>query len=98
MNFLDITFAGDNAWPDIKDKAAAGKLHNLMGRNVMKFAVLNGGMASGLPSVTLRVDLDDGSTVVCETSARQIVTFARLLVGRFPQLIDGAEPPKGAVN
>ena len=53
------------------------------------FAALDGGMASGKPSVCFRIDLPDGRTVLAETSARLFVMAAAAIVGRWPDVDDG---------
>jgi hypothetical protein len=49
----------------------------------LSIAGLAGGMGSGKPSVALRIDLDDGRSVLAETSLALLVTAVRGLVARF---------------
>lgn len=85
MPAMSIILDGDNAWPDLKD-LPADKFHH--SKNIEGVTMLNGGMASGLPSVAFRIKLDDGSVVVAETSARLFCTAARAFMARCPDLFD----------
>jgi hypothetical protein len=87
MIAMNIILDGDNAWPDLKDK----EIIHLNGNDTppIQVAVLNGGLASGRPSVAIRIDLPDGSTVIAETTARLFCTAARAINGRFPNLHEG---------
>lgn len=85
MTHMNIILDGDNAWPDLKDKPA-DKFHH--SKDIAAVAMLNGGMVSGRPSVAFRIELDDGSTVVAETSARLFVSAARAIHARHPDLLD----------
>lgn len=64
---LKVIADGDNCWPDLADKIERGEVIHLAGSG-LELALLPGGMSSGAASVSLRVDLPDGRTVVCETS------------------------------
>lgn len=85
MPALTIVMDGDKAWPDLRDKKI---LHLGNDAPPLQVAVLAGGMASGKPSVTLRVDLPDGRTVLAETSARLFVSAARAITARYPDLFN----------
>jgi hypothetical protein len=82
---MTITLQGDNAWPDLKEKPF---VHLGNEAQPIKVAVLDGGMASGRPSVAIRLDLPDGQTVVAETTARLFCTAARAIMGKYPGLFD----------
>jgi hypothetical protein len=62
MPALTLKLDGDNAWPDL----ASRTVHRVTG--TFEIAGLAGGMVSGKPSIAIRLDLDDGSSVVAETS------------------------------
>ena len=57
--------------------------------SLVDVAVLPRGMASGRPSVAIRLHLEDGSTVIAQTSARLFVTAARAIHARYPDLLEG---------
>ena len=61
---LDVILEGDNAWPDLIDKQDS-IIHV---QNITAVARLPKGMASGKSSVSVRIDLPDGQTVIAETS------------------------------
>jgi hypothetical protein len=52
-------------------------------------AVLDEGMESGLPSVMFQLKLPDGTVVVAQQTARQMVALGRLIMGKYPTLMDG---------
>jgi hypothetical protein len=58
-----VRVGDDTPWPDLKDKEF---VH--LGTDSIEIAGLEGGMASGLPSVMLRVNLPDGRVALAETS------------------------------
>jgi hypothetical protein len=70
MPALNIVLDGDNCWPDLIQKRDQGQLIDLMGDQAppIGLALLAGGMASGKSSVTIRLDLPDGHTLITETS------------------------------
>lgn len=84
MPSLDIHLNGENCWPDLPEK----EVIPLMGSDAppIGVAVLDGGMTSGQPSVSLRLDLPDGRVVVTETSARLLCTLARMIEAKYPKL------------
>jgi hypothetical protein len=77
---------GDNCWPDLRDKPI---VHLANDAPPIAVAVLDGGMASGKPSLTLRLDLPDGRTVLAETSARLFCSAARAIMAKYPDLFEG---------
>ena len=86
---LDLDLEGDGAWPDL-----AGRLDqviHLREGTTIRLAVLTAGMTSGRPAVGIRLDLPDGRVLVAETSARLLVTAARAIAARFPDLFEGGE-------
>lgn len=82
MPTLSIQMNGDNCWPDLKEKPF---IHT---RQPMEVAVLNGGMDSGLPSVALRIQLDDGTIILAETSAKLFCTAGRMFEAKYPEIME----------
>ena len=83
---LDLDLEGDAAWADL-----AGRLDqviHLREGTTVRLAVLAAGMTSGRPAVGIRLDLPDGRVVLAETSARLLVTAARAIAARFPDLLE----------
>lgn len=71
---LDVD--GDGAWPDFDAaKAKRGEL--------IALSALPGGMASGRPSIGMRIRLDDGSEVFAETSLQIFQAAAAAFRGRY---------------
>lgn len=54
----------------------------------MKVAVLENGMASGKPSIAIRIDLED-SAVVAETSLEVFASFIVMARAAFPEVFEG---------
>ena len=79
---MSVRLEGDNAWPDL-----AGK--DLIEATSIGVAVLPRGMASGRPSVSLRIELPDGQTVIAQTSARLFCSAGRMITTRYPDLFEG---------
>ena len=88
MPSMDINLDGDNAWPDLRSKQ--NKIIHISEGETVKVCALDGGMSSGKPSVCFRIDLPDGRVVLAETSARLFVMAAAAIVGRWPDVDDGA--------
>lgn len=85
MPKFDINLDGDNAWPDLRAKQ--NKIIHVT--DGLAVCALDGGMASGKPSVCFRIDLPDGRVVLAETSARLFVMAAAAIVGKWPDVDDG---------
>jgi hypothetical protein len=51
-------------------------------------AILDKGMESGLPSVMFQLELPDGTVVIAQQTARQMVMLGRLIAGRYPNLTE----------
>lgn len=81
MPALTVKFYGDNAWPDLKDRPVQDTTQPI------EVAVLEAGMASGKPSVAIRIDIDGGS-IIAQTSASLFVQAGRMIHARFPDLLD----------
>jgi hypothetical protein len=67
------------AWPELADKPI---VHLGNDAPAIQVAYLEGGMASGKPSVALRLDLPDGTIVVAETSFELFAAAARGMEAR----------------
>lgn len=76
---LTIHLDGDGCWPDLLE-------HPYRVGRIKSVAALQGGMQSGLPSVSIRAELDDGTIVILETSMRLFYAATRAFVGRFGDL------------
>lgn len=77
---LRIILDGDGAFEDLSSKRAEGKVRY---SNRITVAYLSGGMASGKPSVFIRIDLEDGTVVLGETSFALFQGAAAAGRGRF---------------
>lgn len=66
MPAMSINLEGGGAWPDLAEKAAAGQLVSV--KDTIEVACFPQGMLSGKPSIGIRLDLPDGTTVLAETS------------------------------
>lgn len=82
---LTVKLEGDGAWPDLRTK---NFIHVANGAPPIEVAVLDGGLASGRPSVAIRIELPDGQTVVAETTARLFVTAGRAIAAKYPRLFE----------
>lgn len=87
MNSLSVNLNGDGAWTDLAER----EIVHLRDINI-ELAVLDGGLASGRPSVAIRLDLPDGKTIIAETTARLFVSAGRMIAGRYPDLFDDTKP------
>lgn len=65
MIALDVQIFGDNCWPDLKDEK--GQPTFITGQ-LTGIARLPKGTESGRSTVTVRVELPDGRTVLAETT------------------------------
>ena len=86
---LKINLEGDGCWPDLEgvpgDPTKTGILTEV--------AYLPDGMTGGFPSLTLRCEMEDGKTVLVQTSARLFVTAAAAIKGKC--LRDGIDILQG---
>lgn len=76
MIVMGVILDGDGCWPDIQDN----KIIRAVGLQV---AALQGGMKGGAPSVAFRIDLEDGQTVIAETSLKLLLTASDLFRARY---------------
>lgn len=79
---LSVILDGDDAWPDLAEK-------DVIEAGVLAVAVLPNGMKSGKPSVTIRLELPNGETVLAQTSARLFCTAGRAITAKYPDLFEG---------
>jgi hypothetical protein len=84
MPSMQIILEGDGIWRDLPALDRAGNLIAAMGEAAAwQLAALAGGMESGAPSVSLRLDLPDGRVVVTETSLALLLTAADAFKARY---------------
>lgn len=85
MKFLGVN--DPPIWPELEDK----EILDHMGPNAppIQVCVLERGMTSGAPSVTIRIDLADGRTLMTETSARLFCSASRMILAKYPNLFLG---------
>ncbi len=74
---IKLAESGDNAWPDLLEKKI------IVYNGALNIAILEGGMASGKPSVSLRFDLEDGTVLVAETSLAMFLNVANMAHARY---------------
>lgn len=67
---------GDGCWPDLKDRPYE---HGLL----TGISALKAGMQTGRPSVTLRIEADDGRVILAETSLRLLSSAVRAFIARY---------------
>ena len=77
---LTIHLDGDNCWSDLKDKL--DDVIHVTSDN-MEIAALKGGMASGKPSVCIRINLPDGQVVIAETSMMLFLLAASSFLEKY---------------
>ena len=70
MPKLKIILEGDGIWRDLKNKEI---IHITEG---IQIAILKEGMKSGASSISIRIDLPDGRTVIAETSLKLFINAA----------------------
>lgn len=88
MPSMNVRLDGDGCWPELPEKHKRGMLIDLMDDGTpIQFALLKKAMKSGKSSVTMRVDLPDGRTVLTQTSMDLFENGAKILMigdGRTP--------------
>ena len=80
MMFCD---PGDGAWPDLVGK-------EIIHATTIAVAVLPDGMRTGKPSVSIRIDLENGQHVIAETSLALLLTCADSARARYGDPRTGA--------
>lgn len=83
MISMILKLDGDGVWPELRDKRV---IHLANDAPAIQVCTLEGGLASGRPSVAIRIDLPDGRTVIAETTARLFVSAGRAIAARYPDL------------
>jgi hypothetical protein len=86
MSHINLITNGDGAFADLKENMES--LVSVPADSPINVALLDRGMASGRPSVAIRLDLPDGKSVIAQTSARLFVTTARAIMARYPDLFE----------
>ncbi len=76
MIVMNVILDGDGCWPDLQDK----KIIRAVGLQV---AALRKGTREGSPSVAFRIDLEDGRTVIAETSLKLLLTASDLFRAKY---------------
>lgn len=80
MAYLDLRLDGDGCWPELVECEERGDLIAGMGEDTtLGLALLERGMASGKPSVTIRVNLADGRVVMAQTSLELLEAAVRAM-------------------
>jgi len=77
MIALTLNFEGDGALKGLNFEEA----------HKIEALVLDGGMSSGKPSVTLHITLGDRH-VIAQTSARLFCTVGKMIEAKYPDLFD----------
>lgn len=78
MPSLTLKLDGDAAWPDL---AGRTNVHHVS--SPVEVSALARGMKSGKPSVAIRLELEDGSTVIAETSLALFLTAGDALKAKY---------------
>jgi len=79
MPVLKIILDGDSCWPDL-NKPGKTIIHHT---DEIQVAVLGRGMASGKPSVSIRIDIDSKTSVIAETSLALLLTAADAFKAKY---------------
>ena len=93
MPDISLSVVRDGDPPPWEDLAEGGRY--IVGGASWKLAALERGMASGQPSVALRLDLPDGQVIICENSLAAWIAATSAMRGAFPAAFAGGplEPP-----
>jgi hypothetical protein len=85
MHALRVILDADGCWPDLPEKDEAGLLINAMSGEdeaQIALALLPHGTQEGRPSVTIRLDLPDGRTILAQTTLRLFTSAARAFAAK----------------
>jgi len=88
MNIINVILEGDRCWEDLANKIKSAKVIWLR-EGAISIAALSKGMKSGKPSISIRIDLPDGRTLVAETSMRLFLSAAEAFKQRYHQEMKG---------
>lgn len=80
MPAMKIILEGDNALPEYAKHAEEGRI---IRGEISALTALPAGMTSGLPSIGIWIELDDGRVVFGETSMRLFQTASAAFKGRY---------------
>lgn len=80
MIALNVVFE-DPAWPDLANRRLGVDLHHT--QKPIAVSAVPDGMASGAPSVCIRIELENGNTVLAETSLALFLMAADMLKARY---------------
>lgn len=80
MIAIELKLDGDGAWPDFEYIIETDRL---IEANALKIAALGGGMKSGNPSVSIRLDLPGGGVALAQTSLALFLMAADALKARY---------------
>jgi hypothetical protein len=84
---LDIHVEEEGCWPDLEGSTiAGGNGPRLQITEDLSIASFSSGMASGLPSVIIRLNLPDGSVALGQTSLRLFQAAAAAFRGRYGEV------------
>ncbi len=78
---IDLQLEGDGS-----GRHLAGQVIHECG-SVLHIAALDGGMASGLPSLMIRLDLPNGEYAIVETSVRAFLNAAAAIHAKFEDIL-----------
>jgi hypothetical protein len=82
MTTLDLHMNGDNCWPDLSDG-------NYLTGKIASIALLHDATIDGNPTVTIRIEIADGGTVLAETTYRIFESAAAALRGAVARAAEG---------
>lgn len=74
---LSMHLDGDHCWPDLTEREWEEA-------RLVSVAVLPNGTSEGRPSVTLRVETEDGRVFLAQTTLRLFATAARAFAAKYP--------------
>jgi hypothetical protein len=83
MPHVDLRLNGDGCWPDLAELRDAGRVIDTHSETSIGIALLPGGMTSGKPSVTFRLQLPDGKIVLAQTSLELLTASVRAMNTRM---------------
>jgi hypothetical protein len=76
---VTLALDGDGCWPDLASKRVIDAGHSL------GLALLREGTACGKESVTLRIDLPDGTVALAQITLRMLATATQALLAAAEQ-------------
>lgn len=82
MPVLDIFANGENCWPDLHPSRGKGYKPG----TIEGIAAMPAGTVNERPTVTLRIRLDTGETVLAETTLRLFQQAAAAFRGRYGEV------------